>query len=46
MSRIQRLIGGFSALLRKDRVEQELDEELRTYLETSIDQKVRAGMSR
>ena len=46
MARLRRLIGGFSALFRKHRVEQDLDEELRDYLETSIEEKMRAGLGR
>jgi putative ABC transport system permease protein len=46
MSRFSRLVGGFAALFRKNRIEQDLDEELRAYLEASIDEKVRAGLSR
>jgi hypothetical protein len=46
VSRARRLIGGFAALFRKNRIEQELDEELRAYLEASIEQKVRGGLSR
>ena len=46
MPMIGRLIGGLRGLLRRTRVEQELDEELRAYLETAVDQKVSAGMSR
>lgn len=46
MALLRRLIGGFHALLHKHRVEQELDEELRAYLETSVEAKMRAGMSR
>jgi len=42
---IRRLIAGLKALLRSHRVEQELDEELRAYLETSIEEKVRGGMA-
>ncbi|MPY90343.1 MAG: FtsX-like permease family protein [Luteitalea sp.] len=45
MAWLRRLIGGVSALFRKHRVEQELDEELRAYLETSIQEKLRAGMA-
>src|SRR5688572_14138843 len=45
MPRLRRFIGGFNALFRKHRVEQELDEELRAYLETSIEDKMRAGMA-
>ena len=46
MSRLRRLIGGFNALFRSHRVEQELDEELRAYLEISVEEKMRAGMAR
>jgi predicted permease len=46
MSPIGRLIGALQALLRSHRVERELDEELRAYLEASIEDKVRAGMAR
>jgi predicted permease len=46
MARFGRLIGGVAALFRRHRVEQELDDELRTYLEASIEGKVRAGMAR
>ena len=45
MSIIGRLIGGLRSLLRRTRVEQELDEELRAYLETAVEQKMAAGMS-
>ena len=41
-----RFIGGLNALFRRSRAEQELDEELRAYLETSIDENMRAGMAR
>jgi predicted permease len=43
---IRRLLAGLKALLRSHRVEQELDEELRAYLETSVEEKIRAGMDR
>ena len=43
---IGRLIGGLRGLLRRTSVEQELDEELRAYLETAVEQKMSAGMSR
>ena len=39
MSSVGRLVGGLKALFRSRRTEQELDEELRAYLEASIDQK-------
>jgi predicted permease len=43
---LRRLIGGLNALVRSHRVEQELDEELRAYLEIAIEEKMRAGMGR
>jgi len=46
MARLRRLISGFIALIRKRRVERELDEELRAYLETSIQEKMRNGLAR
>ena len=46
MARLTRLLGGLKALFHKQRVEQDLDEELRGYLDTSIDEKMRAGMAR
>jgi hypothetical protein len=41
-----RIVNGFRALRQRDHVEQELDEELRAYLDASIEAKVRAGMAR
>ena len=46
MARLRRLICGFKALFRNQRIERELDEELRAYRETAIDEKVRTGMAR
>jgi predicted permease len=46
MTSPRRLIAGVKALFRGRRVERELDEELRAYLETSIEEKMRAGMAR
>ena len=43
---IGRLIGGLRGLLRQHSVEQELDEELRAYLEAAVEQKMAAGMTR
>ena len=43
---LRRVIGGAHALVRRQRVEQELDEELRAYLEASIAENMRAGMGR
>ena len=41
-----RCIGGLRGLLRRKQVEQELDEELRAYVEAAVDQKMAAGMNR
>jgi putative ABC transport system permease protein len=46
MAVFDRFIGGLRGLLRRTRVEQELDEELRAYLEAAVDQKMSAGMNR
>jgi hypothetical protein len=46
MRRLRRVTGGFTALFRRHRVEEELDEELRSYLEASAHDRMRAGMSR
>jgi predicted permease len=46
MGLLTRAMGGFRGLFRKTRVEQELDAELREFLETGIEQKMRTGMSR
>ena len=44
MAPIRRLLAGLKALLGSHRAEQELDEELRAYLHTSVEAKIRAGM--
>lgn len=46
MSLFTRLIGGFGALVRKARAEQDLDAEVRAFLETAVEVKMRAGMNR
>jgi putative ABC transport system permease protein len=46
MSLIQRLLSGSRALLRKDRDEDELDQELRAFVEADVDRHLRSGMSR
>src|SRR6266436_6223005 len=47
LMRIFKIIGeGLRALFGKQRVEQELDEELRCYMETAVEQKVRDGAAR
>jgi putative ABC transport system permease protein len=43
---LRRVIGGANALVRSQRVEGELDEELRAYLETAVGEKMRGGMGR
>jgi hypothetical protein len=46
MSVLNRLLAGLRAVYHRKRIEREDDEELRQYLETAVDEKVRAGMSR
>ena len=46
MALLRRVIGGFRGLFRKTRVEHELDAELREFLETAAEQKMRTGMTR
>ncbi len=46
MALLNRLVGGLQALLRSRRADQELDDELHAYLETAIEEKMRAGMAR
>ncbi len=46
MPLLRRFIGGFRGLFRKTRAEQELDAELREFLDTAIEQKIRTGLSR
>jgi predicted permease len=46
MASLRRFVGGLKGLFRNRRVEQELDEELRSYLESSAVAKVRFGMTR
>ncbi len=41
----RRAAAGLRALLRKARVEQELDAELHDFLDTAVEQKMRAGMA-
>ncbi|MCC7125192.1 MAG: ABC transporter permease [Acidobacteria bacterium] len=42
---LRRLIGGLTALLRRRRQDQDLDEELQGFLDAAIDDKLRAGMT-
>ena len=46
MAVFSRIIGGFRGLFQKNRAEQDLDDELREYLETAVEQKMSGGMSR
>jgi putative ABC transport system permease protein len=46
MAFLRRVIGGFRGLFRKTRAERELDDELRAFLETAVEEKVRAGLGR
>jgi putative ABC transport system permease protein len=46
MAIFTRIVAGVRALFRKQNIERELDAELRDYLETTIEQRVAAGMSR
>ena len=46
MVMLRRVISGFRHLFHKTQVEQDLDEELRDYLETAAEQKTAAGMTR
>ena len=43
---LRRVMDGAKALARSERTERELDEELRAYLETAVDERMRSGMSR
>ena len=43
---IQDLIAGLRTLIRKQRVEEELDDEVREYLEASTQEKMKAGLTR
>ncbi len=46
MRRLNRLVSGLRALVWKNRVERELDEELRAYLDMAIEQKISSGLPR
>jgi len=45
MLRVRSIIAGLRALFRKQEVEQEMDEELRGYLDAAVKEKMRSGMS-
>ena len=46
MSIFRNFIAGLRTLFRKERVEQELDEEVRGYIEALVEEGIRAGMPR
>lgn len=46
MSWAKRIVNGFQGLLHKTRADEELDRELREYIESAVDQKMHAGMAR
>ena len=46
MAFLRNLTRGLRGLFRKESVEHELDEELREFLDNSVAEKIRAGMSR
>ena len=43
---LRRIVNGLRRLFHKDQVEQDMDEELRAYLETAAEQKMAAGLNR
>ena len=45
MFRLQNFVAGLRALFRKKQVERDMDEELRSYLDSAAKDKMRAGMS-
>jgi len=45
MASLRRFVAGLKGLFRGKRLERELDEELQSYLESSVDMKVRSGMT-
>jgi putative ABC transport system permease protein len=46
MSMLRKITSGLRSLLRKEQVDQELNEELGAYLEMAADEKMKQGMSR
>ena len=46
MSLLRNITSGLRSLFRKERVDRELDEELRAYQEMATDEKMKQGMSR
>jgi hypothetical protein len=43
---LRRVIGGANALARGERADRDLDEELRAYLETAVEEEMRRGLDR
>src|SRR5947207_12037227 len=46
MSSVRKIISGLIALFRKEQIAHELDEELRTFAEFAVDEKMKEGLSR
>jgi len=46
MSLLRSMMGGLRSLFRKERLSQELDEELNGFLEMAAEEKMKEGMSR
>ena len=46
MGWLRSMAGGLRSLFRKERVDRELDEELRAYLEMAVEERMQRGMSR
>ena len=45
MARRPRVLGGLRGMFRRAQVEQEMDDEIRAYIEASVDRKMRAGLT-
>src|SRR5262249_9606614 len=46
MDLLRKLVQGIRALLRKEQLRQELDEELQSFTDAAVEQKIRAGLGR
>jgi hypothetical protein len=46
MRTVRRLLEGLRTLLQRERVEQDLDDELRAYLDAAVERHIQAGMTR
>jgi putative ABC transport system permease protein len=46
MSFVRNIVAGLRSLFRKEQVDRELDEELRSYMEMAVDEKMKQGMMR